>query len=155
MANEKRSGKERRSSAERRKATHKTKFMTIALLSHRADMTRRGGLDRREEWKSSYHKQALVEISQRALIKRWDSAKGKMTYLWDSGLKAITFAACQVGDAVEVTIHTHQGDLLMPGRVHHIQKIFTEHGFAAEMDVQFDAIDDFKRALINQIIWGD
>ena len=152
---EKRSGKERRNRSERRLLPKKSWFMSIRLVEKRDGMDRRSGLDRRFQLASDYRREAIVEIVQKGMIKRWDCAKAKMTYFWDTGLKAITFANFQKGKAVEVAVETHQGRLFLPGHVLRMQKIFTQRGFATEMDVQFEAMDDHKRALINELIWGD
>ena len=129
--------------------------MSIGLLEKRGPLDRRSGLDRRGDLSNTYRREAIVEITKKTMIKHWDSAKAKMTYLWDTGLKAIAFANFEKGRAVEVLINTHQGRLALPGHVLRLQKVFTERGFATEMDIQFEHMDDRKRALINQIIWGD
>ena len=150
-----RSGKDRRGGAERRQAKKKSWLMCIQLMEKRGGMDQRSGLDRRVDYSSEYHHEALIEISKRGMIKSWDSSKAKMTYLWQTGIKAITFANFQKGKAVQVILNRPGGRLVLPGRVLRMQKLFTEHGFATEMDVQFDRLDDFKRAVINQILWGD
>lgn len=155
MKEEKRSGKDRRVDHERRHAKKSLWIMAISLLEKRGGMDRRSGLDRRTSVSADFRKEGLIEITQKGMIRRWDPVKAKMTYLWDSGLKAIAFADFKKGSAVEVLLNTHQGRIALPGHVLRIQKVFTEHGFATEMDVQFEALDDYKRALINQILWGD
>ncbi len=152
---EKRTGNDRRAASERRLGSKKPWLMRISLIEKRGGLDRRSGLDRRAELSSDYHHEAIIEVTKKGMIKHWDSAKAKMTYLWDTGLKAITFADFHKGRAVEVTVNTHQEKLVLLGHVLRIQKIFTERGFATEMDIQFESMDDRKRAFINQIIWGD
>ena len=155
VAEEKRAGKDRRADADRRGVKKKVWFMTIGLVDKRGPLDRRAGLDRREDLTADFRREALVQISRKGMIKHWDSAKAKMTYLWDTGMKVITFSSFEKGAAVEVTVNTHQGRMVLPGHVLRFQKLFTEHGFATEMEVQFEALNDSKRALINELIWGD
>ncbi len=155
MTEERRKGKDRRAASERRHAIKKIWFMSIGLVEKRGPLDRRAGLDRRQDFRGQYRREAIIEVKHRGIIKSWDCSKAKMTYLWDSGLEAITFAPFQKGKAVEVVVHTHQGRLAIAGYVLRVQKLFTDHGFATQMDVQFNGIDDHKRAVIHQMLWGD
>ena len=152
---ERRAGKDRRERADRRQGKIKPWIMSISLIEKRSGLDQRSGLDRRGNLSAEYHHEALIEIAQKRMIKRWDSAKAKMTYLWDSGLKAITFSDFQKGKLVEVKVPFHQGILTLPGHVLRFQKVFTQRGFATEMEIQFETLNDHKRAVLNQIIWGD
>ncbi len=152
---ERRFGKDRRAGGDRRTDGHAPWLIRLKLVDKRGSLDRRAGLDRRASLRSDFHHEGIIEIRQKRMIKSWDCAKAKMTYLWDTGLEAITFARFKEGAAVEVSLTTPQGVMSLSGHVLRYRKVFTERGFATEMDVQFDVVSDHQKAVINQIIWGD
>jgi len=153
---ERRSGKDRRGETGRRHGARKF-FMSLKICNRRSDCDRRVGLDRREGLAKSYQKDMIIKILKRSIIKNWDPDKAKMTYLWGKGLRAITFEKFQVGQDIDVEIALPgvRNRLKVRGKVMRTKKVFTEHGFATEMDVQFIGISDKDLVEINNLIWSD
>jgi hypothetical protein len=153
---ERRSGKERRGAGPRRGGA-KRFFMSLKLCDRRASFDRRGGLDRREGLARSFQKEMIIKILKRSIVKGWNPDKAKMTYLWDKGLRAVTFERFGAGQGVEVEIALPgvRNRLVLRGKVMKTKKVFTEHGFATEMDVQFIGTTDADILEINNLIWSD
>jgi len=153
---ERRGGKDRRGSGNRRHAIRKF-FMSLKLCDRRGALDRRGGLDRREGLAKSYQKEMIIRILKRSIIKNWDPEKAKMTYLWDKGLRAITFEQFKTGQDldVEIALPGVRNRLVLRAKVTRTRKVFTEHGFATEMDVQFVGATDKDILEINNLIWSE
>ena len=151
-----RSGKDRRGGLSRRHVKGGF-FMLLKCFDRRDVVDRRGGLDRREELAKNFHKEMIVKIFKTSVIKKWDPEKAKMTYLWDKGLRAVSFKSFQTGQdvSVEIALPGVRNHLMLSGKITRTKKVFTERGFATEMDVQFFNIGEKEIVEINNLIWSD
>ncbi|HRZ86925.1 MAG TPA: hypothetical protein P5287_03835 [bacterium] len=153
---DRRTAKQRRESANRRRTAAKSLLRALTLTERRKRDERRAGLDRREELAKGYQKEQIIRIHDRSLIKR-DPEKAKMTYIWEKGLRAISFRDFKIGDKVDVaiTLPGYRRKLRLSGSVMRTRKVFTDHGFATEVDVKFQSIGDKEKLEINNLLWSD
>ncbi|MDP8262227.1 MAG: hypothetical protein P9M13_02865 [Candidatus Ancaeobacter aquaticus] len=154
--NDKRNGTERRGTP-RRKPIKVGLLNRLRIVYRRTGGDRRSGLDRRDGISSEYRKDLIIKVTKKFLLMTKQPEKAKMTYIWRTGLRAITFETVKARQVLEISIQRtpEEQPLILLGKILKTRKIFTEHGFATEADVQFCDLTEHQKKVIKDLIWSD